>query len=453
VGLKIDVGQADLSHSLKYDHSMFEILTRRVKISNMFYPRNLKSALTAAAGDTPIILINGARQTGKSTLLTTLEAEESTEIVSLDDLTVLQAIQSNAQAYLTGLQAKRIVFDEIQRAPELFLPLKEAVDRRREPGRFFLTGSANVLTLPRLADTLAGRMEILSLWPLSQGELHQRQEGFIDLAFTDDPFPQCASPSLTELIERLLAGGYPEVLSRPEPRRRATWFRSYINTILQRDVQELSRIEGLAELPNLLALIASRTGGLLNAADLSRSLGLSNPTLQRYIRLLESVFLIVSVPPWFANLGKRLVKAPRLYLNDTGLLCHLLGLDAETLSGNRNHLGPVFENFAVLELLKQTGWSSREVRLSHYRTHAGQEVDVILEAGQRVVGLEIKAASSLTPDHFKGLRHLKEALGERFHRGVILYTGSRTVAFDEKLWACPISALWEANSIPAQPLI
>ena len=432
---------------------MFEILMCHVKISNMLYPRNLKSHLLAAATDTPVILLNGARQTGKSTLLNILADGKSTEVITLDDLTVLQAIQSNAQAYLAGLQAERIVIDEVQHAPELFLPLKEAVDRRREPGRFFLTGSANVLTLPRLADTLAGRMEILTLWPLSQGELHNRQEGFIDLAFTDNLFPKCPAISLTELIEKLLAGGYPEVLSRSDSQRRSAWFRSYINTILQRDVQDLSRIEGLAELPNLLALIASRTGGLLNAADLSRSLGLSNPTLQRYLALLEAVFLMVSVPPWFTNLGKRLVKAPRLYLNDTGLLCHFLGADADTLNQNRNQLGPVFENFVVMELIKQMGWSHREVRLSHYRTHTGQEVDIILESGQRVVGIEVKAASSLTSEHFKGLRHLKTELGERFHRGVILYTGSQTAAFDEKLWACPVSALWEANSTPAQPLV
>lgn len=418
----------------------------------MLYPRNLKANLLAAATDTPVILLNGARQTGKSTLLGILDGDKSVEVISLDDLTALQAIRSNAQAYLAGLQAERIVIDEVQRAPALFLPLKEAVDRRREPGRFFLTGSANVLTLPKLADTLAGRMEILTLWPLSQGELHHRREGFIDLAFTDTPFPPCSAVTLEELIERLLAGGYPEALSRSEPQRRSAWFRSYINTILQRDVQDLSRIEGLAELPNLLALIASRTGGLLNASDLSRSLGLSNPTLQRYLALLEAVFLVVNVPPWFTNLGKRLVKASRLYLNDTGLLCHLLGVDAEALRQNRNQLGPVFENFVVMELMKHIGWSQRDVRLSHYRTHTGQEVDIILEAGQRVVGIEIKAASNLTSEHFKGLRHLKEELGERFHRGLILYTGSQTAAFDEKLWACPVSALWEANSSEAQPL-
>lgn len=418
----------------------------------MLYPRNLKSELQAAITDTPVILLNGARQTGKSTFLTSMQHESASQVISLDDLVTLQAIRENAQAYLAGLSDERIILDEVQRAPELFLPLKEAVDRHRIPGRFLLTGSANVLTLPKLADSLAGRMEVLTLWPLSQGEIRQVKEGFIDLLFSECVLPQVSGLSLQELSELLAIGGYPEPITRKDTKRRGAWFNAYINTILQRDVQELSRIEGLAALPNLLTLLATRTGGLLNTADLSRSLGITNPTLLRYIRLLEAVFLVVSLPPWFSNLGKRLVKAPRLYLNDPGLLCHLLDLNAEGLLQNRNHLGPVLENFVVMELLKQAGWSDKSVRLSHYRTHAGQEVDIILEAGTRVVGVEVKAASHLTGDHYKGLRYLRDELGDSFHRGIVLYTGQKTVSVDERIWAVPISALWEANSIVAEPL-
>lgn len=418
----------------------------------MLYPRNLKSELLAAATDTPVILLNGARQAGKSTLLQAMEAGQPTQVISLDDLLVLNTIQENAQAYLSGLTAERIVFDEVQRAPELFLPIKEAVDRNRVPGRFFLTGSANVMVLPKLADTLAGRMEIVTLWPLSQGEIRHRREGFIDLAFSDAPMPAVSELSVSELVAMLIAGGYPEVVSRSDTKRRRAWFKAYINTILQRDVQELSRIEGLAALPNLLTLLATRTGGLLNAADLSRSLNLTNPTLQRYLGLLEAVFLVASIPPWFSNLGKRLVKSPRLYLNDTGLLCHLLDLDERSLTENRSQLGPVLENFVVMELMKQAGWSEKQVRLSHYRTHAGQEVDLVLEAGLRVVGIEIKAASSLTAEHTKGLRHFRDELGERFHRGIVLYTGRQTAKLDDQIWAVPLSALWEAGAVEAEPL-
>jgi predicted AAA+ superfamily ATPase len=418
----------------------------------MLYPRNLKTELLAAAQDTPVILVNGARQTGKSTLLQTLGAGTSVQVVSLDDLLVLNTLRTNAQAYLSGFTAERIIFDEVQRAPELFLPIKEAVDRHRTPGRFLLTGSANVLLLPKLADTLAGRMEILTLWPLSQGEIRSRREGFIDVAFSDAAMPAVSELTLAQLANLLPLGGYPEVLARKDAKRRQAWFKAYINTILQRDVQELSRIEGLAALPNLLTLLATRTGGLLNAADLSRSLSLTNPTLQRYLNLLAAVFLVVSIPPWFSNLGKRLVKSPRLYLNDTGLLCHLLDLDEQSLLGNRTQLGAVLENFVVMELMKHAGWSEKPVRISHYRTHSGQEVDLVLEAGLRIVGIEIKAASALTAEHTKGLRHLRDELGERFHRGIILYTGRQTAVLEERIWAVPISALWEAGAVEAEPL-
>lgn len=409
----------------------------------MMYTRNLKDGLLAAAQDTPVVLLNGARQTGKSTLLGMFDPTHKAHIISLDDLTVLQAIRNNAQAFLAGLQGERIIIDEVQRAPELFLPLKEVVDRRRQPGRFFLTGSANVLMLPKLADSLAGRMEIATLWPLSQGELRGRKESFIDLAFSKERLPSITACSQQELFQMLEMGGYPEVMTRSDPKRRVAWFHSYINTILQRDVQDLSKIEGLAALPNLLTLLASRAGGLLNAADLSRSLGLTNPTFQRYLNLLIAVFLVVSITPWFTNLGKRLVKAPKLYLSDTGLLCHLLGIDHNSFAENRNLLGPVLENFVVMELLKQSGWSEQRAQLSHYRTHTGQEVDIVLESGQQVVGIEIKSASRLTSDHFKGLRHLREELGQRFHRGVILYSGREVVQLEDKIWAAPVSILWE----------
>lgn len=395
--------------------------------------------------DTPVILLNGARQSGKSTLLQLMETDVETHSISLDDLMVLDTIQKNAQAYLSGVTTKRVIFDEVQRAPELFLPLKESVDKNRQPGRFILTGSSNVMMLPKLADTLAGRMQVIALWPLSQGELRSRKEKFIDLAFSNKPLPQVKEISLPDLVSLLMVGGYPEVVLRKNTRRRQAWFQAYINTILQRDVQELSKIEGLTTLPNLLTLIATRTGGLLNAADLSRSLGLSNPTLQRYLGLLEAVFLVVSVPPWFSNLGKRLVKSPRLYLNDTGLLCHLLDLDETGLIENRNQLGPVLENFVVMELIKQCGWSEKHVRISHYRSHTGHEVDIILEAGSRVVGIEVKSASHLTSEHSKGLRHLREVIGEKFHRGIVLYTGRQTAAIDDRIWAMPVSALWETG--------
>ncbi len=420
----------------------------------MLYPRNLKPLIEEAATDTPVILLNGARQTGKSTLLShlSLTPQGKLPMVTLDDLTVLDAIRTSPQTYLAGFP-ERVILDEVQRAPALFLPLKEAVDRDRKPGRFFLTGSANVFTLPKLADTLAGRMEVVTLWPLSQGELHGLREGFLDFVFNQEPLPPFHSEiGPKNLAQKLLTGGYPEVVQRSSERRQASWFQSYLMTLLQRDVQELSRIEGLSSLPNLLNLLATRTGGLLNRADLSRSLNIPNVTLTRYLGLLEAVYLVVNLQPWFTNLGKRLVKSPKGYLNDTGLLCHLLGATEANLLENRQLWGSILENFVVMELLKQSGWSQSPVQLSHYRTHTGYEVDVILESRNRLVGVEVKAASTVTQEHFKGLRHLQETTNKQFHRGIVLYTGQYTVPFGKQLWAIPLSALWEMGALPAEPL-
>lgn len=418
----------------------------------MLYPRHLKPLIEEAATDTPIILLNGARQTGKSTLLSHLDVgEQPLPIVSLDDLTVLNAIQNSPQSYLASLP-ERVILDEVQRVPELFLPIKALVDKDRKPGRFFLTGSANVLTLPKLADTLAGRIEIMTLWPLSQGEIHGVKEGFLDAVFSAEPLPSCSGITSKLLTQMLITGGYPEAIARSSGRRQNSWFKSYLTTLLQRDVQELSRIEGLSSLPNLLSLLATRTGGLLNVSDLSRSLKIPNMTLTRYLNLLEAVYLVVHLPPWFTNLGKRLVKSPKVYLNDTGLLCHLLEISETDLLENRQLLGGVLENFVVMELLKQSGWSENQVKLSHYRTHTGQEVDVILESKNLLVGIEVKAASTVTSDHFKGLKHLQEIAGKRFHRGIVLYTGEQVVGFGNQLWAVPVSALWTVGAQPAEPL-
>lgn len=412
----------------------------------MAYPRNLAAPLLDACRDSPVVLLNGARQTGKSTLVQTLfpgAAEAVPVYLSFDDLTLLAAAKAAPQDFVDGLPCP-VILDEIQRVPELFLPLKRAVDRDRRPGRFILTGSANVLALPRLADSLAGRMEVLTLWPLSQGELRSRRENGVDLLF-GDALP-AAGPSLSAQAwaDLLTAGGYPEAVQRSDPRRRDAWFRSYLTTLLQRDVAALSRVEGLTAFPDLLSLLATRTGALLNRSDLSRSVGLSDSSMRRYLTLLEMVFLTLPLPAWSANLGKRLVKAPKLYLNDAGLLCHLLGCDREALLTDRKQLGMVLESFVILEVWKQLGWSEKLARPYHFRTQAGQEVDLVLEAQNgRLVGLEIKAGTSVSDKAFAGLRLLAEATGERFHRGVVLYTGAQTVAFGDRLHALPVSLLWQ----------
>lgn len=406
------------------------------------YRRYLQSLLRDALEDSPVVLLNGARQTGKSTLAQMLLAEREAQYFTFDNASALSAAATDPSGFLAGLPGA-VVLDEVQRVPELFLALKAAVDRDRQPGRFLLTGSANVLLLPRLADSLAGRMEILELWPLSQGEIENSRKNFIDLAFGDVPpvFRQGALEP--DLLERMLLGGYPGALGRSNQRRRAAWFEGYLTTILQRDIRDLANIEGLAELPRLLSLLAARSCTLLNYAELSRSSGIAQSTLKRYLSLLEASFLVRLLPAWSGNLSKRLIKSPKVLLNDVGLTAHLLGLDKNRLIHNRTLFGQLLELFVGLELFKQAGWSETRPQLFHYRDVANREVDLLLERPSgTLVGVEVKATQSIEARDFKGLRALAEETGERFHRGVVFYTGDQVVPFATNLHAVPIAGLW-----------
>ncbi len=413
----------------------------------MLIPRNLKTDILESLRYSHVTLINGARQTGKSTLAKRLfDDSQHPQYITFDDIAALAFARSAPKNFIQSLQEQTII-DEVQLAPELFRSIKESVDADGKPGRFLLTGSANVLTLPRLSDSLAGRMEIHTLWPLSQGELRGRQEAFVDLLFQHEKFPVVKPITLPELLKVVVTGGYPAILKRETERARRNWFTGYIKAILQRDIRELSNIEGIIQLPNLLALIATRSGGLLNLSDLSRSLAVPYMTLKLYLSLLEAVFLIVPLPAWFNNLGKRLVKSPKLFINDTGLLCHLLGQNAKALENNRTLLGSVYENFVFMELTKQVEWSETRPRLFHFRTlESGHEVDFVLEAPDgRIIGIECKASSTLSDDCFKGMHTLMEQAGQKFHRGVVLYTGSYVLQAADNLIAIPVSALWETT--------
>jgi len=420
----------------------------------MLIPRNLKLAILDSARYSPVILVNGGRQTGKSTLVKGLFSpdNEQPQYISMDDLAVVSGAIKSPKTFVQGL-GKRVIIDEIQRAPELFLSIKESVDQKRIPGRFFLTGSANVLNLPKLSESLVGRMEIFTLWSLSQGEIRGRQEAFIDALFDQPPIGPVKSITLKELLQAISLGGFPDVLKRDNRKVRHAWYASYLRTILERDVKELSNIEGLTELPDLLRLLATRAGGLLNLADLSRTLAIPYMTLKRYFNLLSMVFLVVSIPPWYNNRGQRLVKSPKIFISDTGLLCDLLGLDGVGLEANRPILGLVFENFIVTELTKQIAWSNVQPRMYHFRTTTGHETDIVLEAADgKVVGIECKASSTVTASDFKGMDVLREQAGEKFHRGIVLYTGTEAVSFGSNYQAVPVSALWEISSRTAPML-
>jgi uncharacterized protein len=408
------------------------------------YGRNLLSKVAESAQFSPATLVNGARQTGKSTFLKTSFVEgQGYSYLNLDDLNLLRLAKSDPITFLSQL-GDRNALDEIQRAPELMLPLKKVIDESRTTKRFLLIGSANILTLPKLSESLAGRMEIHTLWPLSQGEIRGTKEQFIDFAFSNEE-PKAPPPfSQDEYLAAAVMGGYPEALAQMGAGRGPEWFKSYLQTILQRDIQDISRIEGLAELPNLLELIASRAGNLINFADLSRVTKLNAMTLKRYYTLLEMVFLVVEVPAWGGSHEKRLVKSPKVFINDSGLLCFLKGLSREALVRDRGNFGSVLENFAVMELKKQTGWAKLAANVMHFRNNKGDEVDVVLEAAdKRIAGVEIKASMDVNPSDFNGLRSLAATAGNRFHRGFLLYTGNEVIRYGPNLWALPVAALWQ----------
>ena len=407
--------------------------------------RNITHQVLAALQDTPVVFVQGPRQAGKTTLVQGLRDEGyEAAYFTFDDATVLAAAQSDVDGFVANLPRK-VVLDEVQRVPGLFRAIKHSVDKRREPGRFLLTGSANALVLPTISESLAGRMEVLSLAPFSQGEIAGVRELFVDACFAKEfasaNYRDAGWASLTELI---VQGGYPEVVSRSSPARRAAWFGSYVTTILERDIRDIANVQGLRELPRLLRLAATRAAGLLNFADLARDAALPQTTLQRYWALFEATFLVRGLPAWTANLGTRLVKSPKVMLGDTGLLCYLLGLDVRRLQSDALMTGAVLEAFVGNELAKQITWSETRPGLFHYRTHTQQEVDFVLEdASGRLVGIEVKKSASPSASDFKGLRHFQEAVGKRFLRGILLYTGSASVAFASNLHAVPVSALWK----------
>ena len=406
--------------------------------------RHLRPVVEEALADTPAVLLVGARQTGKTTLAKLVaEGRPGTAYFTLDDSTVFESAQADPAGLLAGLPDLAIL-DEVQRAPGLLLAMKAVIDLDRRPGRFLLTGSADVLSMPRVAESLAGRMEVATLWPLSQGELAGHRERFVDTLLGGDlPVSRGGRDGADDLQERILRGGFPAAVARDRPARRRAFFDAYVTTLLQRDVRDLADIERPAALRRLLQVVSARTGSLSNRAELSRALGLPVSTLERYLAILQTLFLVQEVPAWASNRGKRLVRSPRLHVVDSGLAASLTGLGVEALRQDRTLLGPLLESFVAGEVRKQISWSEARPSLFHFRTHAGGEVDLVLEdAGGRVVGIEVKAAASASGSDFAGLRILEETAGKSFVQGVVLYFGAARVPFGPRLHALPIDALW-----------
>jgi len=406
--------------------------------------RNIDERVREAVSHSRVVLINGPRQAGKTTLVRELiDFGREASYVTFDDIASLSFAQQDPAGFINQFSGTTII-DEIQRVPELFLPIKVAVDRSKRPGSFVLTGSANVFALPQLSDSLAGRLQIVTLWPLSQGEIDGVKENFIDWVFREEiSLPRTFRGDRKEVLMRAIRGGYPEMLDRKTERLRRLWLESYVTTLISRDVREIGNVRDLRDFPVLLNALAIRSGTLLNLSDISRTVGIPHETLRRYMSLLETLWLVVELPAWSANLGRRLLRTPKITLNDTGLLAGILNLDQRRLDREPVYLGQLLESFVVMELRKQMGWNDIPARIFHFRDQKGAEVDIVLEsASGEVVGLEVKSTATPRAEDFAGLRFLQSAVGERFRRGILLHTGDRAISTSKELYALPFSALW-----------
>lgn len=405
------------------------------------YSRLAGARLLTALADTPVVLLHGPRQCGKTTLARMVCEPAGYGYLTFDDDNLRAAALADPLGFIADLPA-RMVLDEVQRVPEIFTSLKAVVDRDRSPGRFLLTGSANVLLLPRLADSLAGRIDLVRLHPLAQCELARRPGGFVQTLFSANFKPQRHSRLGPELAERIVAGGFPAALARPAPRRR-DWYRAYVETLVQRDVRDLARIASLDVLPRLLQLAAAQTAHLINVSDLAGPFQLSRPTIRDYMTLLERVFLLEQLPPWHSHKMSRLIKTPKLHLADTGLAAGLLRIDAPALMRDRALLGQLLETFVLQELRRQADAQDQALAFHHFRDKDGVEVDIVIERGAaELAGVEVKAAASVNDSDFRGLRKLQAAVGARFVCGVVLYDGEHVLRFGDRLFALPMATLW-----------
>jgi hypothetical protein len=406
-----------------------------------YLPRRAAELVVEALADTRVVVVSGARQVGKSTLADIVVGETPGATARyLDNPVTRSAALEDPVRFVrhSGL----MLIDEVQRVPELWLAIKDVVDRDPQPGRFLLTGSARLLALRSIPDALPGRSETVELWPLSQGELDGDPDGFVDTAFAlgaDFRVPTSELPR-ADYIARAVRGGYPEAVRRTTPRRRERFFEAYVADIMVRDVKQVADIERASDMRRLISLLAAQTAGLLSMNRLASELGISAPTVRSYVEILQTVYLLRLVPGWTAS-GKRAVAAPKILFVDSGLANYLATGAVATPS-----VGPLLENFVLGELARQLTWSRTSARLYHYRDRDRYEVDGLLEdnAGQ-VVGIEVKAAETVRVDDFRGLRTLQRRLGDRFRAGFVLYCGTDSYSFGDNLACLPISALWTAS--------
>jgi predicted AAA+ superfamily ATPase len=408
--------------------------------------RHIQNKLLKTLEVSPVVFLNGPRQAGKSTLVQAIANKEyPAEYVTFDSTTQMVAAANSPTSYLKERKGALII-DEVQLVPEIFRALKIVVDELRlnhEPklkGRFLLTGSANIMALPKLSDPLVGRMNVLTLYPISSSESLGGNGNFIERLFNKDFEADLGKHKLSDIIR---AATYPEI-SGADIHERTIWFDGYLTTILQRDVRALAEIEKLSSLPNLLRILANRAGSLINDADIARDAGLNSVTSRNYKTILKMLFLTFELAPWYRNIGKRLVKSPKGYMTDTLLLCHLLQYELSDIEKNRPELfGHVLENFVATELLKLITFRNDKIDLFHFRTSDNKKVDFVLEKPNgQLASVEVKKSDNVSKIDFKGLEELQRITGDDFVCGIVLYRGKDVVPFGQNLWAIPISNLY-----------
>jgi uncharacterized protein len=404
------------------------------------YERFVERRTEEALSDTPVVLIVGPRRAGKTTLVRKM-GDAGRTYITLDDQTTLDAARSDPVGFIRGLD--QAIIDEIQRAPDLLLAIKKTVDEDYRPGRFLLTGSANVLTLPRVADSLAGRMETIHMLPLAHAEVTGKTPQFLERLFDGKLQGDEAAIIGDDLVKLVLIGGFPEAISRESERRRQDWARSYLTSVLTRDLRDIADIEKLTELPKFVRLLAEHSGQLVNYSQLGGSINVSHKTGQRYVALLEQVFLVSTLQPWYTNALKRIAKTPKMHFLDSGLLATTRGLTFDRVKANRGEFGALLETFVFSEVLKLMSGSDLRLTPYHFRDQQMHEVDIVLERDDgMIVGVEVKAAATVKSSDFAGLRTLAEACKNRFAFGVVLYDSTDVVPFGDRLAAAPLSCLW-----------
>jgi uncharacterized protein len=409
-------------------------------MDDRIYRRFAAKQISVALADTPVVLLNGPRQCGKTTLVRDLIAGDR-PYMTLDDETALEGARHDPAGFVRGVE--RATIDEVQRAPGLLRAIKRSVDLDRRPGRFLLTGSADLLTLPMVSDSLAGRMAVVTLLPLSRAEVRGKKPAFLRKAFGQTLVTAPEKMIGDDLVRAVLSGGYPEMLRRDQPARRRMWARDYVRAIVQRDVRDVAEVERLDQMPRLLRVLAHHAGQLANFTQIGGQNNLDDKTTKKYVGILEQLFLVRRLEPWFRNRLKRLVKTSKLHFLDAGLLGAILGVTVEQIARDRTRFGPLLEAFVFSEVLKQASWLDDECSFSHYRDKDQDEVDIVVEneAGE-LVGFEVKAAATVTGSDFKGLRKLAAAAGDALKLGLVLYDGEQAIPFGDRLFAAPVACVW-----------